>query len=293
MKIKTAIILLAGVTTISFAAILIRLSTAPPLIISFYRMLFAVVLLTPVVIYRGEVRSEIRRLGRRDLVLLFISGLFLSAHFALWVTSLNHTSVASSVVLVATQPLFIVIVENFFLRKKPSRKLVGGLIVAGAGSLLIGYGGFSASRIKFLGDVFALLGAGMAAGYFLIGGEVRKRITLITYIYTVYGVSAFFLLFYSLAGGYPLLRYSPYNFLTFFLLAAGPTLVGHTSFNWVLKEVNASLVGVTILAEPVGSSVLAALIFGEYPSYWTIVGGSLVLISIYFLWQSELLEGFG
>ncbi|MBS3812531.1 DMT family transporter [Candidatus Bipolaricaulota bacterium] len=293
MKIKTAVILSSGVIAISFAAILIRLSTAPPLIISFYRMLFSVVLLTPVVVHSEDIRRQIRRLSGRDVFLLLIAGIFLSIHFALWVTSLNHTSVASSVVLVTTQPLFIVVIENFFLRKKPSRKLVGGLIVAGVGSLLIGYGGFSTSHVKFLGDVFALLGAGMAAGYFLIGGEVRKRIKLIPYVYVVYGVSAIFLLLYSVVGRLPLVRYSPYNYLMFFLLAAGPTMVGHTSFNWVLKEVNASLVGVTLLAEPVGSSILAALMFGEYPSYWTIVGGSLVLISIYFLWRSELFEGLG
>lgn len=256
-------------------------------------MLFSVVLLIPLLIYRRELLFQIKQLKKRDVFLLVAAGLFLSIHFAFWVTSLNHTSVASSVVLVTTQPFFIVVVEYFFLHKRPSKRLIAGLIVAATGSVLIGYGGFSTSKLKLLGDIFALLGAGMAAGYFLIGGEVRKRIKLLPYIFTVYGVSAGFLFIYCLVGRVPLIDYSGYNYLIFALLAAGPTLVGHTSFNWVLEEVNASLVGITILAEPVGSSILAAVIFGEYPSYWTIIGGSLVLLSIYFLWRSQLLEGFG
>ncbi len=290
MKVQTTVILVAGVTAVSFAAIFIRMSTAPPLIISFYRMFFSVTLLAPLILFRKDALTEFRKLTRKDLLLLLASGLFLSIHFAFWVTSLNHTSVASSVVLVTTQPLFIVAVENFVLHKRPSRKLMGGLVVAGVGSILIGYGGFTISGFKLLGDAFALFGAAMAAGYFLIGGKVRKRIELFPYIFVVYGISAMFLLVYSLVAGLSIVAYSPSNYILFLLLAAIPTLIGHTSFNWLLSEVDASLIGITILGEPIGSSILAILFFGEYPSFWTIIGGSLVLISIYFLWQNELLR---
>ncbi len=291
MKPKTILVLVSGVLAVSFAAIFIRLSTAPPLIISFYRMFFSSIILFLYASYRGEIGNELRKLTRKDFILLIIAGLFLSIHFAFWVTSLSHTSVASSVVLVTTQPLFIVLIESTFLDKKPSWTFLFGLLVAALGSVLIGYGDFKMTEFGLIGDLFALLGAVMAAGYFLIGGEVRQRIKLLPYILTVYGFSSIFLLIFCLVARLPLVSYSPYNFSLFLLLALIPTLIGHTTFNWLLQKVKASMVGVTILGEPIGSSLLAIAFFEEYPSYWVIAGGSFVLLSIYFLWRQELLEG--
>ncbi|MCF7890640.1 DMT family transporter [Candidatus Bipolaricaulota bacterium] len=290
MKPKTVLVMISGVVAVSFAAIFIRLSTAPPLIISFYRMFFSSLIIFFYVSYRGNIGGELRKLTRKDLLLLIIAGLLLSFHFAFWVTSLSHTSVASSVVLVTTQPLFIVLIETTFLDKKASKRFLLGIAVAAAGSFLIGFGDFQGTEFGLLGDVFALLGAVMAAGYFLIGGEVRDRIKILPYILIVYGFSAVFLLVFCLVAGLPLVGYSPYNFSLFLLLAIIPTLIGHTSFNWLLSEVKASMIGVTILGEPIGSSLLAILFFEEYPSYWVIAGGSFVLLSIYFLWRQELLE---
>ena len=291
LKPKTMLILLAGVVAVSFAAIFIRLSSAPPLIISFYRMFFSTLIIFFYVSYEGNIWNELKKLTRKDVVLLIVSGLFLSVHFAFWVTSLNHTSVASSVVLVTTQPLFIVLIESSFLGKKPTKRFLFGLAVAAIGSFLIGFGDFRGTEFGLIGDVFALMGAVMAAGYFLIGGEVRQRIKILPYIFMVYGFSSVFLLIFCLVARLPLVSYSPYNYSLFLLLALIPTLIGHTSFNWLLSEVKASMIGVTILGEPIGSSLLAILFFEEYPSYWVIAGGSFVLLSIYFLWRQKSFEG--
>lgn len=290
MNTKTLLILASGVIAVSFAAIFIRMSSAPPLIISFYRMFFSSVIISLFVLYRGDLKPQFKKLTGKDLSLLTLAGLFLSIHFAFWVTSLNHTSVASSVVLVTTQPLFIVLIESFFLGKKPSKIFLAGLILAGLGSFLIGYGDFHGVEFALTGDIYALVGAAMAAGYFLIGGEVRKRIDILPYILIVYGISSIFLLIFCLVAGLPLVSYSPYNYSLFLLLAAIPTLVGHTAFNWLLSEVKASMIGVTTLGEPIGSSLLAIVFFAEYPSYWVISGGACILISVYFLWRREFVD---
>lgn len=290
-KPRTVAILAGGVISVSFAAIFIKLSTAPPLIISFYRMFFATLLLILYSSYRGEVFSEMKKLKGKDSLLLVLAGFFLSVHFGFWITSLSHTSVTSSVVLVTTQPIFIVLIESAFLGKKPSKNFLIGLSVAALGSFLIGFGDFHGSEFALLGDLLALLGAAMAAGYFLIGGEVRSRINILPYILTVYGISSVFLLLFIAIGGIPLFGYSYYNYSLFLLFAIVPTLIGHTAFNWLLSEIKASMVGVTILGEPIGSSILAIIFFNESPSYWVISGGSFVLLSIYFLWRQELLEG--
>ncbi len=289
-KPKTVAVLVGGVISVSFAAIFIRMSTAPPLVISFYRMFFATILILAYSTYQGEVLSELKKLTRKDFLLLLLAGFFLAVHFGFWVTSLSHTSVASSVVLVTTQPIFIVLIESAFLGKKPSKNFLIGLSIAAVGSFLIGFGDFHGSEFALVGDVLALLGAAMAAGYFLIGGEVRSRIKILPYILMVYGISSIFLLLFITVAGIPLLNYSAYNFSLFLLLAIVPTLLGHTAFNWLLSKVKASMVGVTILGEPIGSSILAIIFFNEFPSYWVISGGFFVLISIYFLWRQELLE---
>lgn len=289
-KPKTVAVLVGGVISVSFAAIFIRMSTAPPLVISFYRMFFATILILAYSTYQGEVLSELKKLTRKDFLLLLLAGFFLAVHFGFWVTSLSHTSVASSVVLVTTQPIFIVLIESAFLGKKPSKNFLIGLSIAAVGSFLIGFGDFYGSEFALVGDVLALLGAAMAAGYFLIGGEVRSRIKILPYILMVYGISSIFLLLFITVAGIPLLNYSAYNFSLFLLLAIVPTLLGHTAFNWLLSKVKASMVGVTILGEPIGSSILAIIFFNEFPSYWVISGGFFVLLSIYFLWRQELLE---
>lgn len=290
-KSTTVAALVVGVISVSFAAIFIRMSTAPPLIISFYRMFFATMLILAYSTSRREVFSELKKLTGKDFLLLSLSGFFLAVHFGFWVTSLSHTSVASSVVLVTTQPIFIVLIESAFLGKKPSKNFLIGLSIAAVGSFLIGFGDFHGSEFALIGDVLALLGAAMAAGYFLIGGEVRSRIKVLPYILAVYGISSVFLLLFTTVAGIPIFNYSAYNFSLFLLLAIVPTLLGHTAFNWLLSEVKASMVGVTILGEPIGSSVLAIIFFNEFPSYWVISGGLFVLLSIFFLWRQELLEG--
>jgi len=278
------------VVAVSFAAIFIKMSTAPPLIIAFYRMFFSSGLICAYGFYRGGMWAELKKLTRKDLFLLLIAGLFLSIHFTFWVTSLNHTSVASSVVLFTTQPIFIVLIESTFLGEKPSKTFLVGLGAATIGSFLIGFGDFHGSEFALIGDIYALMGAIMAAGYFLIGGEVRKRIKILPYILLVYGFSSVFLLIFCLVANLPLVSYSSYNYSLFLLLAIIPTLIGHTSFNWLLSKVKASMVGVTTLGEPIGSSILAIVFFSEYPSSWVLTGGLFVLLSIYFLWRRELFE---
>mgnify|MGYP006283202735 CR=1 FL=1 len=283
----TKIVLLIGVIAVSFSAIFIRLSTAPPLALAFYRMFFATIALLPIALTRDSSRNQIMDLTGKQLLLMTGAGLFLSIHFGVWVISLSHTTVASSVVLVTTQPIFLTFFEYFLLKKKPSNKLLLGILIATVGGTLIGYGDLLGSQAKVLGDLLALSGALMAAGYFFIGGTVRQKLNNIPYITVVYGITAIFLLIFCLLMQVPLVGYSAYNMGLFLLLALVPTLIGHTSFNWALKDIRASRVGTTILGEPVGASILAAIMFKEVPGPIPAVGGLIVLIGIYVVWKTK------
>ncbi len=279
------VVLPLGLISISSASVLIKLCDAPPLTIAAYRLGLAVLLLLPFTF--SQTRSEVRRLGRGDILSAIVSGIFLSAHFAFWVSSLKHTSVASSVVFVTTNPIFIVLVSTVFLRERFSAALFASILTAVCGGLVIAWDDWSGQIGNLYGDFLALLGAVMASGYLLAGRRIRPVMGLAAYITIVYGIAAVLLIGMARINGDPFFVYSGKTYLLFILLALVPQLIGHTALNWALKFFTATWVSVLILSEPIGAAVLAGLILAEYPTAKVLAGGALVLLGIYLAAREE------
>lgn len=271
--------LLLGVLSISTSAVFVKLSDAPEAIVALYRLLFTVVLMTPWVAVHG--RTELKSLKRKDWLLALVSGVFLAFHFLFWFTSLAYTSVASSVVLVAMQPLFAFIGTYVFFKERTTLQALLGAGVAMTGSVIIGWGDFRIGGMALFGDLLALLGAAMVTGYWLIGQHVRKNVSLMVYTYVVYGASSVTLFVYNAFNGASFTNYAAKDWWIFLALAVIPTLLGHTVLNWSLKWVGASVVSVSILGEPIGASVLAYAVFGETLSVSQWIGGGLILFGVY------------
>jgi drug/metabolite transporter (DMT)-like permease len=265
-----------GIIAISFASIFIKLCNAPVLIIAAYRMTLASLMLMPFACYKRPWRGW----TGNERGWLLLSGLFLSLHFAFWIASLKYTSVASSVVLVTTHPIFVGIGSWFFLRERIGMNLVLGIVLSVLGSGLIGYGDMSLSKEALMGDGFALLGAMAASGYLLIGRKMRKDQDLFAYIFPVYSTAGAILILLSLVFQESFLGYSPSTYLFLFLLALIPQLIGHTTFNWALKYLPASMVAITILGEPIGSTLLAYFILSEGLTIWKVLGGISIFAGI-------------
>ena len=276
-------VLAGGVAAISFSAVLIRLAEADPAVIAFYRLFFASLLLAP---WAGKDWKKIR-LSHRQLALMVGAGVFLALHFLLWMTSLEHTSVASSVVLVTTQPLFVFLFSIVFLREVPPRSMWGGLLLALAGSVLVVFGQGAAGQSRLLGNLLALGGAVMMALYFLAGRKVRGDVPLALYSALVYGFSSAALALFILWQGLPWGGYNAQTWRLFFLLALLPTILGHNSLNWALKYLPATMVSVVILGEPIGAALLAGLILKEIPAWIEIFGGGLILAGIFLVWRND------
>lgn len=288
-KLKIAFVLFSAIGIVSFAAILIKLAEgAPALVIATYRLTLATLLLAPLVLFQS--RRELLSLSKQEWLLSLLSGLFLSMHFFTWVSSLKYTSVASSVVLVTTNPIFVGLGSYLILKEKLHLLLIAGIGLSVTGGVLIGYGDFRVGSDVLLGDLLALTGAVMASGYFLIGRRVRQKLALLPYIFIVYGMAALILLGLSLATGQTFFSYSKDTYLWLVLLALGPQLIGHTSVNWALKYVSASMVAVAILGEPVGSTILAYLILKEGLTPLKLVGGLLILLGIYMAARAETIK---
>jgi len=281
-----------AVAVISFAAILIKLTPAPAAVIAAWRMGLASLVLLPLV-WRSHVRARAREgdkdglLGGRELLLSLLSGLFLGLHFLAWISSLKYTSVASSVVLVTTNPIFVGLGTRFILQERLGRTLLWGIALSVLGGALIGYTDFRVGPGELLGDLLALAGAVMASSYFLAGRRVRRQVGLLNYIFIVYSVAALLLLAIALASGQPLLGYPGFAYLFLFLLALGPQLLGHTMLNWALKYTSAATVAVAILGEPVGSTILAYFILSEGITPLKALGGLLILVGIYLASRAE------
>lgn len=268
-------ILALGVVAMAFAAVLIRLADSPPLVTAAYRLGIAVVVLAPVVFWKA--RADLRRLPMRDFLLAVAAGLFLSLHFGLWITSLDYTTVASSVVLVTATPIFVAVASYLLFREKITARIVLGIGISIAGAVVIGYANWQAGGQSLLGSALSLGGAVAVAGYLLIGRGLRKRMGLLVYIFLSYTAAAVFLLTAVLVTGQPLGGYAGDTYLMFLLLALGPQLLGHSSLNWALKYMPATMVTIAVLGEPVGATILAALMLGELPATLEIVGGMLIL----------------
>jgi drug/metabolite transporter (DMT)-like permease len=288
--------LLFGILAVSAASIFIRYAQvyAPSLVIAAYRLVLASLILSPLAFLRY--RSEMQRLGLQDLGLALLSGFFLALHFATWISSLEYTSVASSVVLVTTAPLWVALLTPFTLKERLPRPVIFGMALALAGGTVIGLSdsctwsseGLNCPPLSefvqgqaFLGDLLALVGALMAAAYILIGRSLRGKMSLIPYIFVVYGMAALVLVALMLVAGHSPTGYPPPAYLWMLLLALIPQLLGHSTFNWALRYLSAAYVSIALLGEPVGSSILAYFLLQETPTNLKIFGAILILTGIY------------
>jgi drug/metabolite transporter (DMT)-like permease len=277
-------ILFTGVAAASLAAIFIRFAQndgTPSAFIAAGRLTLSALILTPFAL-RSH-RAEIARLRGVDLLLAAASGLLLAIHFATWIASLEYTSVLISVVLVGTSPLWSALFEVVFLRMRLHRYVVIGLLIAFAGGLLIslagGTGGTEATTSLF-GGLLSLAGAVTFAIYLVIGRKLRAQLSLVPYIWLVYGFAAIFLILLALGGGVPMGGYTPTSYLMILLLALLPQLVGHSSFNYSLRYLSATFVGIATQTEPISSALIAYLIFNEVPLPMQIVGSVAILAGV-------------
>jgi len=279
------VVLPCGLIVISFASILIKICEAPPLIIASYRLGLATLFLLLFTLPRTI--GEFRRLSREEILPSILSGVFLCFHFAFWITSLKYTSVASSIIFVTANPIFVALASTFFLRERLSLTLLFSILLAVVGGVIIAWGDWDKGQGSLWGDFLALLGAMMASGYLLVGRKVRQKMGLTAYITLVYGVAAILLIILAVTNGDSFFRYAPKTYFLFFLLALGPQLIGHTTLNWALKFFSATLVAVFILGEPIGATVLAYLLLAEPLTSQILLGGTLVLSGIYYSAKEE------
>lgn len=297
------IVISFGILAVSTASIFIRYAQemVPSLVIAAWRLTIATLVLAPFALTRN--RRELSGLQGREWLLALIAGIFLALHFATWITSLEYTSVASSVVLVTTTPLWVALFAPFTIKEPITRLILLGMLLALVGGITIGLsdtcvligGQLTCPSLTefirgsaFFGDLLAVAGAIMAAGYVIIGRNLRGKMSLVPYIFLVYGMAAVVLIGIMLLSGEQAFGYPVSAYVWLLLLALIPQLLGHSSFNWALRYLSAAYVSITLLGEPIGTTILAFFLLGETPSALKIFGAILILLGIYIASQSEI-----
>ncbi len=279
-----ALVLGAAVVAFSWAGPLIRFTDAAAVAVAAWRLLLSVAFLAAVVSLRRDGWAPLARLEAREWGLATGAGVLLALHFWSWIASIQFTTVASSVVLVSTQPLFVALLSVLYLREHPRRGEWLGMGVAVVGAGWIGWGDMALGPAALLGDALALAAAFLAAAYYVVGRTLRRKVDLWSYVTVVYGAAAVTLTLAVLATpGVPLLRgYGTGDWLVFLALAAGPMMIGHTGVNYALRYVRAYLANLAVLGEPVGATLIAWLLpaIAETPSPSTLVGGLLILLGV-------------
>jgi drug/metabolite transporter (DMT)-like permease len=283
----------AGIIAISFGAMFIRLAQAPVPVVAALRMIFSSLILVPLVLVSPTAKRELSGLSRKHLLLLLLAGMFLALHFILWISSLSLTGVTSSVVFVTMNPLFVALYTMLVVRERVSRMFWFGLGLAILGSVIIGGNDVIGGGARWKGDLLALGGAVAIAGYFLVGSRLRRRLSLIGYVFPVYTCAAIILFIAVLATGASFAGYGWKSYLYCFLMALVCQILGHSLFNWALKHLAVTVVTIAVLGEPVGASILALVLLHETPGLTEILGGASILFGIFLVLycSSESLPG--
>lgn len=271
------IIVLLGVAGVSLSAVFVRWSTAPSVVLVFYRMVFSALLLLPAALAR---RGELRGLGRREVLLSLLSGVFLGAHFTCYFESLRWTSIAAAVVLVDTSVLFVALASVLVLKKRLGSRAWLAVALAFGGSVTVALADAAAGGGALRGNLFALAGAVCMAGYTMLGAVCRRTLSTLVYTLLVYASAAGTVLAASLAGGQALAGWGGVNLLTGLGLAVCCTLLGHSVFSWGLKYLPPAFISTATLLEPVLAAVWGLLLFGERPGMAVVLGGSVILAGL-------------
>ena len=276
------IMIVIGVLGIGMSAIFVKFSAAPSPVTAAWRLLWTVVLMSPVVLSSGSTRQAFTKVSKKDWLLSTLSGLALALHFILWFESLKHTSVSSSTTLVCTEVVWVSLGWCIFMGGKLRPKAIAAIGAALLGSVLVALADTSAGQAHLYGDLLSLASALAVAVYMLLGRAVQKRLSTGVYTYIVYFACLAGLLAVCGGYGFDLFAHGWVTPAVGLALAVFSTILGHSVFSWCLRHFSPAFVSASKLCEPVVAALLALPLFGEYPGWLQVVGGAVILGGVWY-----------
>jgi drug/metabolite transporter (DMT)-like permease len=279
-KLRILLLLILSVSMVSSASILITLSISPSLVKVFWRTLYGALFMVIIGAVRGDLKALRSPQVRNNWHWLVGIGVILSLHFSTWFQSLEMTSIPASVVLVDSSPIFTAILSTIFLGESLRRRSWIGIVVAIIGAIFLVWTDYGLDLGAINGDLLALAGAVFLAIYFIGGRRYAQGMPITVYTTIVYLVAAITTLGFCLTSGYDVLVFEPTEVLIFIALAVFPTVLGHSVNNYLLTKVPAYVVSSAVLGEPVGATILAAVLLHRIIEPAELIGFSVILIGV-------------
>jgi drug/metabolite transporter (DMT)-like permease len=271
-------LLLTGVVIASTSSLLIRWAGAVPFaVIAFYRLFISMAVLVPFHLYRNKSSDFSLRHFRWQYLL---AGFFLAAHLTTWIASLQMTTIANSIFLEGTHPLFAAFFSAVFLKEFPRKSTLPLFFLAGIGMFIIVSSDFGFRETKIAGDLLAISSAAFIALYLMIARMHRAEPDFAKYLIQVYGAASAVCLIYAIAVGDVLTGYSPVSWIMIVLLALGPNLIGHSLLNWASRHIEIYKVNLALLLEPVLATIGGMALFYEFPTVHFYCGAGLIILSV-------------
>ena len=280
------VLLFISILSVSVSSIMIKFSDTPTSVAAMYRLLISVVMMLAFVRWKN---IRFIKMDKKDWAIVGLAGVFLGMHFLFWMESLVHTSVASSMVILALQPLFVMLGAYFLFKERYTKLTMLCMFIALLGSILIAWGDIGISKEALLGDGLSLIGTIFVSAYLLAGQKVSGKMDANVYSVIVFFIGGMVLLLYNVVNHIPVLSYGASDWIYFLLMAIIPTIFGQYIFNLLLKTLGATTVSVGIIGEPVLAIILAYLLLGETISLFQSAGGIMTLsgMAMYFWSKSK------
>ncbi len=260
---------------VSHGAIFARLADAAPLAIAAWRVGLAVLVVLPLAFAAPHREGT----GFASIAYAAGAGALLALHFATWIASLEHTTIARSVLLVSTSPIWVAVIQFLVGREIPPRSTVLALVLAIAGAVIVSGGGI-AGDAALAGDLLAVAGGIAMAGYLLLSREAQTTLLFRSYLGVAYGTAAAILWLAVLVTRTPAMGFDSKTWWALAGMAVVSQLIGHSGYNWSLRHLNPLYVAVVSVGEPVLASLLGWWLIGEKLDWRTGAGGLLILAGI-------------
>lgn len=278
---KPILVLLIALAAATFAAVFMKLALEnglPAPVVAAGRLGVAALLLTPLVL--RDYRDELQRLTRRDWLFAAFAGFWIAVHFFFLASALELISIMLLTVFANTSPIWVALLETTFLRARLGRIVWTGLFITVLGGIVtaLASGGGSAGDSPLLGIVITLVASIAGATYMTIGRSVRRKISLVPYVWIVFGCGSLIGFVFVWLSGTPVVGHPGESYFWLLMIALVPQLIGHSGFNFALAYFSATIISLSTQILSVTAAVTAFFIFAELPG-WGDVLGSLIVVT--------------
>jgi len=268
---------------LAFPSIKIALEELSPVNLTIMRLLVVCIVFLILLTVKHNKFSKIQK---KDIIPIFLIG-FLG--IVVYHLGLNYgeqyISAGAASVIIATIPIFVVILASIFLKEKITLKIVLGVLLSLLGVFIISTLGKSDDifEIKYISGALAvIIAAVFGAGYTVAGKKMLQRysaLSLTCYVCLLGSLGLIPFISSSLFEEVAAMSLTGWSVVIF--LGVFPTVVGYVLWYVALEIKSASEISVYLYFVPVLSTIISYILFRDEITWFFVFGGALVILGLH------------